>query len=80
MSKLAGGETTGILSVRIHPGGDPCKSFSLKFRHPERSECEAFAQSKDPVAFTPDNQWRTKPPSRVAASPRCPGRARDLDA
>src|SRR5580658_5636315 len=37
------------------------RELILKFRHPERSECEAFAQSKDPAAFTLDDQKRTRP-------------------
>jgi hypothetical protein len=48
-------------------------------RHPERSECEAFAQSKDPAAFLLDHQRRTRPTSPMAAPPLCAGRERNPD-
>jgi hypothetical protein len=43
-----------------HPLGDLCESIAFQIRRPERSECVAFAQSKDPDAFPFDCQWRVK--------------------
>ena len=41
----------------------------LKFRHPERSECGAFAQPKDPAAFTRGFSMAGKAGSPMADSP-----------
>ena len=45
----------------------------------ERSECAVFAKSKDPVAFTADDQRPTKPP-RQGCFAALHGRERDIDA
>jgi hypothetical protein len=52
------------------------KGVLLKFRHPERSECAVFAQSKDPATFIPDDPRRTRPHCQwLLCRPALDGRA-----
>jgi hypothetical protein len=48
--KISGGIKTSVaLVIAKMILRQPLQRSLLKFRHPERSECEAFAQSKDPA-------------------------------